>query len=101
MARSNPRYSMSPQDSLESGSPPSLPPSPLAGIRRLRETLLFKNTRTALAEKEMLKTLNRHARPLTHRNVDVFQIEQDQREARQLIRGTHDDHVAKWLEEIP
>jgi hypothetical protein len=101
MARSNPRYSTSPQDSLESGSPPSLPPSPLAGIRRLRETLLFKNTRSALAEKEILKSLNRHARPLTHRNVDVFLIEQDQYEARQLVQGTHDDHVTKWLQQIP
>jgi hypothetical protein len=92
------RYSTSPRESLESNSPP-FPPSPLAGIRRLRETL--KNTRSAMVEKEMLKTLNRHARPLTHRNVDVFLIEQDQHEARQLIQGTHDNHVSKWLQQIP
>lgn len=102
MPHNNRHSSASPQGSLLGGSPPPLsPPSPLAGIRRLRETLSLKQTWTAYAEKERLKALNRHARPLTHRNMDVFLIAQDQQEARQSVQGIAHNHVSKWLRQIP
>jgi hypothetical protein len=77
---------------------PSLP-VPLGGISRLRDRLSFKNTRSALAEKELLKQENRCTRPLTERNVDTFLIEQDQQDAR--IRRAADLHVSQWLQQLP
>jgi hypothetical protein len=100
MARSRSyRLTDSPRNSI----PPSIPthPLPLAGIRRLRDTLSFKNTRSALAEKELLKRENRCARPLTQRNIDTFLIEQDQNDARQYVQRTREVQVSEWLQQLP
>lgn len=76
-----------------------VPRMPLAGITKLRDRLSFKHARAALAEREILKRENRCKRPLTHRNVDTFLIEQDLNDAR--IRRADNLHVSQWLQQLP
>lgn len=94
------RLADSPRDSA---NPPAARsrPLPLAGIRRLRDTLSFKSTRSAIAEKEILKRENRCTRPLTQKNIDTFLIEQDQYDARHLVQRTREVQVSEWLQQLP
>jgi hypothetical protein len=78
-------------------------PVPHDGIRRLRDTLSFKNTRLAHSEKEFLKKECRCTMPLTQRNMDTLLTEQDQHDAVHSVQKTLDGKgkVSEWLQQLP
>ncbi|KAJ9239209.1 hypothetical protein DTO169E5_4499 [Paecilomyces variotii] len=57
--------------------PPRIPSTAAGGIRRLRDTLSSKISRSAFAEREYLKKEARYKTPLTQRNMDAFTTQQE------------------------
>jgi hypothetical protein len=73
----------------------------LGGVRRLRDTLMFKNARSARADREFLKKESRCTRPLTGKNIDALLTEQDQYDARHSLERTTEVQVSEWLRQLP
>jgi hypothetical protein len=71
------------------------------GVRRLRDTLTFKNARSAQAGREFLKKENRCTRLLTKKNIDELLTEQNQYDACHSLERTTEAQVSEWLRQLP
>ncbi|RWQ93550.1 hypothetical protein C8Q69DRAFT_327070 [Paecilomyces variotii] len=79
--------------------PPRIPSTAAGGIRRLRDTLSSKISRSAFAEREYLKKEARYKTPLTQRNMDAFTTQQEVRQAYRLD-SSPEEHVSEWLRQL-
>ncbi|KAL1862343.1 hypothetical protein Plec18167_000868 [Paecilomyces lecythidis] len=79
--------------------PPRIPSTAAGGIRRLRDTLSSKISRSAIAEREYLKKEARYKTPLTQRNMDAFITQQEVKEAYRLD-SSPEEHVSEWLRQL-